>query len=1489
MNLPHSIATVMPTRTSPEFFRRIQEQSRRRWEQLEADPELAGPWRQLFSQVQSPRHIVSELLQNADDAGARSVHVGVHNGEFFFEHDGADFSAADFESLCRFGFSNKRNLHTIGFRGVGFKSTFSLGPAVHVLTPSLAVEFRKQRFTEPVWLANAAPSSSTSIRVVIEDANRARELQKNLDEWRRSAVSLLFFNNIERLQIEDTVLRRESLGPGPIQHSERIRLLAECDHELLIVRSLDEAFPDDVVREIREERQSSDITLPPCRVEIVIGLPDHQRLYVVLPTGVEPSLPFSCNAPFLQDPARFGIKDPAVSPTNRWLLDRIGALAADAMLDWLDRRSIPAFERAEAYQLLPKVSTQDSGLNGDVAKLVKEKFKEKADDGPVLLLADESLALPGFGVAPPRKLYEVWTPEQLVDFLGNPRAHLLSPHVSAEGQERLEDWGWLTIVRGPEIIERLSQNPRPRRPLTSLDLAQLWQFADETINRWDNATRNRVRIIPVEGKDRLFGAEEVVRLAAGRSRTAAGKSLADDADRQFLAGLLTMVDQDWIEFVNQLSSEKRPQGITERAAKVVLNLLTTIRLDSPSSWEKVINQAAVCIFALDEVETEQAVRLAHIAAALNIQVTPEFMFVTQDDCCRQAKDGLLCDLDRTVSSLFPKDWAIRHVIVDAYSQPSSSCTRDQWRSWVASEKSRLSQFAPLASSSEQIWGEERLRGFVQRHVGRMPSSFHYKGRNFQLKDIDFDRSLVKQWEEQAASDPNIWASVLRHILQGRKDFWANATTVEVRDLGYSNSYLLDCGELIASWIVRFQRLKCLPDTYGVLRSPAELLLRTPETEPLMGVESFVDADLDSEDTKPLLKLLGVRDTATGPERLLDRIRALAKSPVPLTQEVYKWYDALDRVAARARPKELAQLREAFEKERLILTDQVEWATSAEIFQRAGEDDLPDVPTVHQSCSDFSLWGRVGVAARPSPELVIDWLRNLPSGEKLDAQQQKRARAYLQRLGSRVWNECNHWLALDGKWSPVSDFDHGLRSGANLRVAELFPRVKNRTADLRMLADAIAENQPFSDVADLAAIVEYKLADRLLYLPRSLQKDWLQALAEGLSRVRMENDEQTAHIRSVAVRLSTTTWQPFHKIRVVPYIDSTPIGEPHSPEVLWHEQTLYVQDRQIVQLIKPLVEELSRPFGVAVVTDAIKMCVERPKSFVDEYLDCNFEMEELAAVTTSAPEELAADEETTQKASAIVDTELNPTTATTVIEPDGHEPIEDNLLEETESDEPSDGEPALVASEGGQPAEEDGQQSDEESPETSQPHELADDSEPVVAGPEASANGEPSKPSERWPGGQHHREHDTSGGNSKPGSEPHRGARDRTSRTESKPVLIARFAAASGFTWDVSRGLYANSQGATLRKAHAPLDWERWSSQGKCECRYWLSEQCLTRGIEVPADVWELIRTAPARYSMILEDLDGKAVEHPGMILIKLIDTEALGLFPAKYRIRPIKS
>ena len=380
----------------PEYFRRIWSDAAKLWDQLEGQPQLAGPWRQLFIQVQSPRHVLSELLQNADDAGATEATVEINDREFIFFHNGEDFTEEQFASLCRFGFSNKRTLHTIGFRGVGFKSTFSLGSEVRLVTPTLSVAFRHKRFTEPIWVESPGTlNGRTEIRVDFQNEQVQLELIKNLRDWGDSPASLLFFNNIRCLRLQDQEIRWESQGAGPIEGSEWMSVSNTPAHKYLIIRSSEEAFPEEAFNEIRNERMTPDdgTSFPPCRVEIVLGM--EGRLFVVLPTGVLTQLPFACNAPFIQDPARMKIKDPVLSPTNGWLLKRAGELAADAMLAWVGKKALDAEDRVRAYGLLPDVDREDNSIEGSCGALVAESFEATITGERFLITETNSLESSG--------------------------------------------------------------------------------------------------------------------------------------------------------------------------------------------------------------------------------------------------------------------------------------------------------------------------------------------------------------------------------------------------------------------------------------------------------------------------------------------------------------------------------------------------------------------------------------------------------------------------------------------------------------------------------------------------------------------------------------------------------------------------------------------------------------------------------------------------------------------------------------------------------------------------------------------------------------------------------------------------------------------------------------------------------------------------------------------------------------------------------------
>ena len=165
------------------------------------------------------------------------------------------------------------------------------------------------------------------------------------------------------------------------------------EEKYLLVRSPEEKLPEDALEEIRQERMVSleeETEFPACRIDFVLGMKG--RLFAILPTEIRTALPFACNAPFIQDPARIKIQDPARSPTNRWLLKRVGELGAEALLAWLNRTDLSIEQRAEAYELFPDVDRNDNSLEGQCATIVEEAFEESIAESRYLLTEEGQLA-----------------------------------------------------------------------------------------------------------------------------------------------------------------------------------------------------------------------------------------------------------------------------------------------------------------------------------------------------------------------------------------------------------------------------------------------------------------------------------------------------------------------------------------------------------------------------------------------------------------------------------------------------------------------------------------------------------------------------------------------------------------------------------------------------------------------------------------------------------------------------------------------------------------------------------------------------------------------------------------------------------------------------------------------------------------------------------------------------------------------------------------
>jgi len=1189
----------------PDYFEDIRAASSLRWDQLEADPELAAPWHQLFRQVQIPRHVLSELLQNADDAGATTARVYIEDGEFVFEHDGKDFTAEEFASLCKFGFSNKRNLHTIGFRGVGFKSTFSLGDEVRLVTPSLSVAFHRDRFTEPVWSEQPLTSGTTQVRVSIHDTALPRDIERSLKEWAASPLSLLFFKHVEKLQVLDQLIHRQSDGEGPVPGSEWVRLSDDQEVPYLLLRSAAEPFPDEAVQEIRQERMGGDdFELPPCVIDLVVGKDVPSRLFVVLPTGGASGLPCACNAPFMQDPARENVKEPSHSPTNRWLLERAGKYAAQAMLAWLQDDKAPLEDRAKAYTLFPHTSEQGESIEGYCKSIFSTAFRRAHLDTDFLLTETGTLVGERACLAVPLALHAIWEPEDISRLMDDRHRPLLCGGIAPEHRQALVDEEFADAVDEDAFLATLRKGRAPK-PGTWRQLLLLWEFVETAFvqvrNSYYSRDRTALAIVPLNGSDELHPGSDVVRLGEK-------KLLASQDDWDFLSERLLALDPNWPRF---LAKERRRAEVDssqylEAQVEVAYRVLDYVGLGETSDTSRVMERVATDFFANEACSMVDCIRLTQIFAALNASVPVDFEYVTWDGFRKATKHPVLLDIWGDLDCFVDEAWYEAHVLHDEYSDNPSSCTKQQWEAWVRSERSRLHTFVPLVRMDERIWDRATIEDAVRERGADGPISFPYKRDSFVIEDWDFAEEHWEHWEQLAEDDPRLWGKLLSHIIESPTRYRYAAAAKQVASNGNCKK-ITDEG-LIPAWVMKLRQLPCIEDTRGIYREPAELMRRTPETEVLLDVEPFVKAEYDTERNRPLLVALGVRDTPTGPESLLERLRALAKAEEPPVHEVGKWYHRLDQLAARCSSDEMKCMVEVFGSEKLIMTDDCDWATAKQVFIRSDEEDVPGAAAIHPSVRELALWSRVGVAEYPTVDLILDWLKSISSGEKLSGADLSCARSAMKRHGSLIWHDCAHWLNLEGEWQPVESIAHKLTMQSLVSWTHLFPEVKQRTADLRMLTEDTHQQHPFREIEDLASCLEERIEMKSQGISQSEQRPWLVALGSHLKRVVMDTDEETNRVKRLATRLEDTLWRTTRGLEATPYIAGTPAGTARDVDACWTDCLLYVEDRSLACVCKDVTRELARAFAKPDLTEAIRACFERLPEFVAEYMEENFTLQ-----------------------------------------------------------------------------------------------------------------------------------------------------------------------------------------------------------------------------------------------------------------------------------------
>lgn len=1410
--------------TQPAYFEPTRRKAATRWAQLESDPELAAPWHQLFKQVQSPRHVLSELLQNADDAGATEANVRIEHGMFIFEHNGGDFSAEHFESLCRFGYSNKRALHTIGFRGIGFKSTFSLGPRVELFSPTLAVYFENNRFTEPHWHSLSLETfGKTVVRVHIDEPHVHEEIVKNLNEWAKSPVSLLFFKHLRRLQISDHDVHWGSLGPGPVAHSEWMARHGFEDQAYLLVRSHELTLPSTALAEIRQERMlgaDDETEFPPAQVEIVLGASG--RLYVVLPTGVHTSLPFACNAPFIQDPARLKIKDPDISPTNRWLLSRIGELAATTLVAWLHNVSLPVTERAEAYGLLPEISQAEASLENGSVGIVQEAMRNRLSGQPVLLTTAETVVKPLQSIVIPAELYEIWPVAQLSEYFDDQKRVPLLPTISPRHQANLQQWNYVTAIGKSHVIARLQQKRLPK-PESWHKLLHLWAYVQsETTSQWGwyvtdqlKNIRENIKIIPVQGKDELYAPNEIVRLGDTRL-------LQSDDDWNFLADHMLVMNQNWPRFLgdqrrNAVERGDKPQQTKVNAAQMVLEQL---RLTESSNIDVVIDRVASSFFT-GGVSIQSCVQLTHIAAKLRVTAGSAFRFVNQQKHLVKISEDIVVDIDGQLERLLPMDVDQTNMLHPLYQAAFQSCTREEWVEWVHSGRAGLLTFAPIKEQKHTLYRPDQITQEAARRGLKGTLTPQYKSTTYRVEDWDFEESNWLHWEALEKTDPDVWSQIGARILEQRTELWSKVKSARILHVSMqSTTRSMTSEELLPGWVLRLRTKPCLKDTRGFSRRPDELLRRTQYTEAFLDVEPFIHAQYDTEANRPLLDLIGVQSTPTGPGRILDRLRALARSEKPPLYELGKWYDRLDTIIDGCSTADAQSIRDAFAHEKLIWSNDETWTTSGAVYLHVDEDDIPGIATIWQDVRHLALWHKVGVRERATVELVLNWLTALPSGNKLSVDEARRVRALMTRFPVRIWHQCGHWLSLEGEWVPVAHLRYGQSKVPAEAIRRLLPYVKAHTANLQGIDSETLSSAPFDRLPLLERTLEDRLENAGTASVRQLSMPWLRLAGSLLSRVQLDDVTETERIQALAQRLYQTQVQAIEQLVVTSYLDGVPASTPRPIEVLWSDTTLYITPMQKAKLAKLLPAYFAKDFGQPDIALALTYCYDRSQDDVRSYIEENFSLLPPAEMKLVPAADVPHTIEQPIGASMASNVNsMNPGPLESMEAPSVDTLADDRTVVEYEA----------------------ACSSDEVATEVDSDDDLFD--------------------------------HDSTL------------ERRRVRVGPSKPPLMERYAQGYGFTIQKGDALY-HPDGRWLSRTHSErFPWALRSARGELLHYLWPKDHCLDREpIVLDADIWHLIEQRPQEYALILVDREDHPYELSGVRLRALRDDEKITLHPATYRL-----
>ena len=329
--------------------------------------------RDQISKYSDSTHFIYEILQNADDYGAKEVFFKLLETELWIEHDGEPFTEDNVKAITYFGRStSKEDLVKTGRFGVGFKSVFNFTATPIIISGCEHFQiyglYRVKEYPYP----DDFPRSRTRIILpfnhesenpdyvdLMSRADAYSKIEERLTSLNKN--TLLFTRNIREIRWETNDGSGHYSREDDKSNNARMTTITDGEHvKKYLVFSREPRWKDEVHKTVDVAFGIDE------KGEIVPVSAEEGFLYVLFATKQETHLRFILNGPYRTNPARETIAED--DSFNRHLIKETCDLVED-MLPQIRKKGLLT------TKFLAVLPNKDDGLR-DFYKPIMDRLVE---------------------------------------------------------------------------------------------------------------------------------------------------------------------------------------------------------------------------------------------------------------------------------------------------------------------------------------------------------------------------------------------------------------------------------------------------------------------------------------------------------------------------------------------------------------------------------------------------------------------------------------------------------------------------------------------------------------------------------------------------------------------------------------------------------------------------------------------------------------------------------------------------------------------------------------------------------------------------------------------------------------------------------------------------------------------------------------------------------------------------------------------------------